>query len=321
MYSDVQTDEEVKLFHQLLPQHTKDRKTDYISMAAAWNLHVYRAVEASPASCKHVYLKTDTHLKTFADTITTSMHMRDASVCSDIAASLGPAFPRPPPLAGQAPSATTRPTIALAAPASWLAPFALPAASTILLASSLQASMQSKLTDNLVGAGGQQAGNDIRALFGAGGGQAGGGGTAAAAAAAAGGTAAAQQQPQQQASKPRTVGEYKALLRQQAEQEDASTRQAAKRQREHAYGKGRGGAGSMKLCWPCTSSGQCKDKAEGLRQLADAVVLVNMDYQHQQSCPFCKRSNKDCKAQLRYKSTMAIPDGFKQNPVCRLREK
>jgi hypothetical protein len=172
-----------------------------------------------------------------------------------------------------------------------------------------------------VGAGGQQAGNDIRALFGAGGGQAGGGGTAAAAAAAAGGTAAAQQQPQQQASKPRTVGEYKALLRQQAEQEDASTRQAAKRQREHAYGKGRGGAGSMKLCWPCTSSGQCKDKAEGLRQLADAVVLVNMDYQHQQSCPFCKCSNKDCKAQLRYKSTMAIPDGFKQNPVCRLREK
>ncbi len=77
----------------------------------------------------------------------------------------------------------------------------------------------------------------------------------------------------------------------------------------------------MKFCWHCTSSGHWKEKKEALKHLADAVVLVNMNGTHQQSCPFCKCDNEDCKSQLRYKSTVAIPAGFKQNPVCRLREK
>lgn len=74
MYDPVRTVEEIKLFNELLPQFTSKRKPDFIAMAAEWNRHLIRTLEANPASSKHIYLKRHNHLQDFAKNLTASMH-------------------------------------------------------------------------------------------------------------------------------------------------------------------------------------------------------------------------------------------------------
>jgi hypothetical protein len=118
---------------------------------------------------------------------------------------------------------------------------------------------------------------------------------------------------QQQASALRPAGSAKAATVGELRQQQQHSNKV-----RGVTGKGKGGEGASKVCWPCTSKGKHLDKQAAMRTgaLPDSTRLVIMDSSHQKglTCPFCKRG--DCKKDMRYRHDAEVPNGFPDLPRC-----
>jgi hypothetical protein len=281
------TVEEEALFHDVYPQFTPNKVTDWGGMTMHWNQHVLQCIRNNPTGAViNLYLKTPTFLKQHADKVAQGFRVMDAFMCSQTlqnvasASNTGTVQPQvapvlQPTVAGPSNAHAASPTSPqLAAPS----PRALPG----MQAMELQAleALQQLMLD---GATAPQ----IQAFF--------------TLSQAPDGPAPAkkpktqQQQQQQQQTTPlgagETFGQYK--LR--------------------PAGQGKGGGARPKVCWPCTTKGRGSE-----RTAQDADVIVGATNDHKQKfCPWCKKCWSAGKGELRYLKDRQ-PAGWPQHPVCTL---
>ncbi len=291
----VLTNEEVALFFALHHMHSVGRKTDWIAFATAWNMHLNRLLLNSPKEAFNLYLKTPYHLQQFGSLLTSAFTSRDAQMCRAVVDACGAHFPSQPHQPAAVPSSTTAdpPAGASTSAGSHAAQSAAP---------SIESSTSAKLGAFLALVHGAAQLTpppaplpQIQDFFG----RPVDAAPAAQAALLPSGTSAGPPVDHgtlAPSSLPSGPTGFLDPLSKYGHRPAGSTIKYSDFCVGYEKGSGKGGSGSMRICWACTFVWAGVNPVGNLvakkRALPPATVVHRMCNIHQDACPFCKKCYK-----------------------------